>query len=78
MKLGFPVDPKEEQYFSNQESSLALTINLRICRSHLMRNLPNLLYQYNKCQTRAQKIEKCPDESLELTYHFSIFTSYHE
>ena len=29
--------------------------------------------QYNKHQTRADKIGKCLDEGLEPTYYFSIF-----
>ena len=28
--------------------------------------------QYSKRQTKAVEIEKCPDEGLEPTYHFSI------
>ena len=38
-----------------------------------MRNLPNPPWQYNKRQTRVEEIEKCLDEGLEPTYHFSIF-----
>ena len=34
---------------------------------------PNPSRQYSKRQTRGEEIEKCLDEGLEPTYHFSIF-----
>ena len=34
---------------------------------------PNPFWQYSKRQTRGEEIEKCLDEGLEPTYHFSIF-----
>ena len=42
-----------------------------------MGNLPNPPRQYSKRQTRVDEIEKCLDEGLEPTYHFSIFKAAH-
>ena len=30
-------------------------------------------WQYNKHQTTVEELEKCLDESVELTYYFGIF-----
>jgi len=38
-----------------------------------MCNLANPPQQYSKRQTRAEEIEKCPDEGLEPNHHSSIF-----
>ena len=38
-----------------------------------MCNPLNPSQQYSKCQNRGEEIEKCLDEGLEPTYHFSIF-----
>ena len=57
-----------------QNNGMALIIGSRIHGSQLMQNLPNHPRQYSKCQIRVGGIEKCLDEGLEPTYHFSIFT----
>lgn len=56
-----------------QISGLALTTDFRINRSHMMQNFLNPPRQFGKHQTRAEQIEKCLVESLEPTYHLSIF-----
>ena len=45
-----------------QISCLVLSIVLRSHEGQLMQNLPNHPRQYNKCQTRAEEIEKSVDE----------------
>ena len=56
-----------------QKSGLANIIGSSFHRSQLLRNLPDPSWQYSKCQTRGEEIEKCLDGGLEPTYHFSIF-----
>ena len=43
-------------------------------RTKLMQNLPNLPWQYSRCQTKGEEIEKCLEEGLGPTYHFSTFS----
>ena len=59
-----------------QKSGLVLIRGLRIHESQLMRHVPNAPWQYSKHQTRAEEVERCLDEGLKPTYHFSIFNEY--
>ena len=62
-------------YICIQNSGLAPIAGQVIHGSQLMHNLPNSPQQYDKCQTKAEEIEKCLNEGLEPTYHFSIFST---